>query len=87
MTESTVKEYVAARPHLAARVGPVDTAPSWTVREVSDGNINFVFLVEGPHGGVCIKQGLGFVRCVGEAWPLSQVRWVGALCGACRCLC
>lgn len=67
---------MAARPHLAARVGPVDTAPSWAVQEVSDGNINFVFLVQGPVGGVCIKQGLGFVRCVGEAWPLSQVRCV-----------
>lgn len=74
LTEVTVKEYVAARPHLAARVGPVHTEPSWTVREVSDGNINFVFLIQGPTGGLCIKQGLGYVRCVGEGWPLSQDR-------------
>jgi 5-methylthioribose kinase len=44
------------------------------VREVGDGNINFVFIVEGPVGGLCVKQALPFVRCVGESWPLAQER-------------
>lgn len=41
---------------------------------MGDGNINFVFIVEGPSGALCIKQALPFVRCVGESWPLSQNR-------------
>jgi 5-methylthioribose kinase len=41
---------------------------------VGDGNINFVYIVEGPNGGVCVKQALPYVRCVGESWPLTQVR-------------
>jgi 5-methylthioribose kinase len=30
--------------------------------------------LQGPSGGVCLKQALPFVRCVGEGWPLSQDR-------------
>lgn len=42
--------------------------------QVGDGNINFVFIVEGPAGALCVKQALPFVRCVGESWPLTQER-------------
>ena len=45
--------------------------------QVGDGNINFVFIVEGPAGALCIKQALPYVRCVGESWPLTQVGTVG----------
>lgn len=44
------------------------------MKEVGDGNINFVYIVEGPNGAVCVKQALPFVRCVGESWPLTQDR-------------
>lgn len=74
LSVDTVAAYVAARPALAARVGPVDTLPQWTAAEIGDGNINFVYLVQGPVGGVIVKQGLPYVRVVGEGWPLSQVR-------------
>ncbi|PRW55925.1 translation initiation factor fusion with methylthioribose kinase [Chlorella sorokiniana] len=70
----TVKEYVAARPQLAKHVGPAATAATWTVEEVGDGNINFVYILSGPSGQLCLKQALPFVRCVGEGWPLSQDR-------------
>ncbi|KXZ55583.1 hypothetical protein GPECTOR_2g1133 [Gonium pectorale] len=70
----SVKHYVAARPGLQQRVGPADSVESWSVREVGDGNINFVFIVEGPSGSLCIKQALPYVRCVGEDWPLTQDR-------------
>lgn len=46
----------------------------WTAEEVGDGNINFVFIVKGPAGGVCVKQALPYVRCVGESWPLTVDR-------------
>ena len=38
--------------------------------EVGDGNLNLVFIVKGPMGGVCVKQALPYVRLVGESWPL-----------------
>lgn len=44
---------------------------SWRVRDVADGNLNSVFLVDGPNGGVCVKQALPFVRVAGESWPLD----------------
>jgi 5-methylthioribose kinase len=47
---------------------------SWSVREVGDGNLNLVFIVKGPRGGVAVKQALPFVRLVGESWPLPLSR-------------
>ncbi len=43
------------------------------VREVGDGNINYVYIVEGPAGGVVVKQGLPYIR-IAHDWPLTQVR-------------
>lgn len=41
-----VVSFISARPQLAARVGPPGSESSWTVQEVGDGNINFVFIVQ-----------------------------------------
>ncbi|MFN0115825.1 MAG: S-methyl-5-thioribose kinase [Paracoccaceae bacterium] len=46
----------------------------WSVREVGDGNLNLVFIVEGPAGSVVVKQALPYVRLVGESWPLPLNR-------------
>lgn len=46
----------------------------WRVTEVGDGNLNLVFIVKGPHGGVAVKQALPYVRLVGESWPLPLSR-------------
>jgi 5-methylthioribose kinase len=46
----------------------------WRVREVGDGNLNLVFIVEGPAGGIVVKQALPYVRLVGESWPLPLER-------------
>ena len=46
----------------------------WTVAEVGDGNLNLVFIVKGPEGGVAVKQALPYVRLVGESWPLPLSR-------------
>lgn len=66
--------YVVSRPHLSIHVGDRDTREYWSVREIGDGNLNFVFIVEGPAGALCIKQAPPFVRIVGSSWPLSQNR-------------
>ena len=46
----------------------------WQVREVGDGNLNLVFIVEGPAGSVCVKQALPYVRAAGPSWPMSPER-------------
>lgn len=43
------------------------------VREVGDGNINFVYITEGPAGGLVLKQGLPYIR-IARDWALTQVR-------------
>ncbi|MBP0615067.1 S-methyl-5-thioribose kinase [Jiella sp. KSK16Y-1] len=45
-----------------------------TAREVGDGNLNLVFIVEGPRGAVVVKQALPYVRLVGDSWPLPLKR-------------
>ncbi len=65
-------DHLAGIPAVAARLdgGPAD----WQAREVGDGNLNLVFLVTGPEGGVAAKQALPYVRLVGESWPLPLSR-------------
>jgi 5-methylthioribose kinase len=57
---------------LKIRLGSNST--SWRVREVGDGNLNLVFIVEGTAGSVVVKQALPYVRLVGESWPLPLKR-------------
>ena len=41
---------------------------------MGDGNLNLVFLVRGPAGGLAVKQALPYVRLIGESWPLPLER-------------
>ena len=69
---ASIAKRLAAIPAVAERVG-ADSA-LWTIREVGDGNLNLVFIVEGPAGSVVAKQALPYVRLVGESWPLPLKR-------------
>ncbi|MEM8822731.1 MAG: S-methyl-5-thioribose kinase [Pseudomonadota bacterium] len=72
LAPDTVADRLASYPEVAARLGG---APGdWAVREVGDGNLNFVYIVDGPAGSVCAKQALPFLRLVGESWPLPLAR-------------
>lgn len=57
---------------LTERIG--NDASHWKVREVGDGNLNLVFIVEGDHGAAVVKQALPYVRLVGDSWPLPLKR-------------
>ncbi len=70
--EDTLGAYLQAHPDLARRLG--GRAEDWTVGEVGDGNLNLVFIVDGPAGSLCVKQALPYVRLVGESWPLPLDR-------------
>jgi 5-methylthioribose kinase len=72
LPEPELREYLAAVPAVASRLGG---APStWSVSEVGDGNLNLVFIVKGSKSGVAVKQALPYVRLVGESWPLPLSR-------------
>ena len=60
--------------HTALRASLGGDPDAWQVDEVGDGNLNLVFLVRGPAGGLCVKQALPYVRLVGESWPLPLDR-------------
>jgi len=72
LTEASLPDYLASLDEIRARLGgrPAD----WQVREVGDGNLNLVFLVDGPAGAVCVKQSLPYVRSFGEAWRMPLER-------------
>jgi 5-methylthioribose kinase len=72
LTASDVPAYLAGVPALASLLGggPED----WSCRDVADGNLNAVFLVDGPAGGLCVKQALPYVRVAGESWPMDVNR-------------
>jgi 5-methylthioribose kinase len=71
LTVETLAGRLGAVPALRERLGE----PSgWRAREVGDGNLNLVFIVEGPAGGLVVKQALPYVRLVGEGWPLPLRR-------------
>jgi 5-methylthioribose kinase len=72
LTPATLPERLGSNAALRDRVGADST--HWTVREVGDGNLNLVFIVEGDSGSAIVKQALPYVRLVGESWPLPLKR-------------
>jgi 5-methylthioribose kinase len=72
LTPQTLPQRLGMIEALANRIGR-DTS-AWNVKEVGDGNLNLVFIVEGPSGGLVVKQALPYVRLVGESWPLPLKR-------------
>jgi 5-methylthioribose kinase len=83
MNDSQAVSYrMLDRPSLLALLAGIDGVRSrlggvpeaWQIREVGDGNLNLVFIVEGPQGSVCAKQALPYVRAAGPSWPMSLDR-------------
>jgi 5-methylthioribose kinase len=72
LDESGVRRWLAEQSALAVRLG--GSAADWEIREVSDGNLNVVYIVTGAAGGVCVKQSLPYVRVAGESWPMPLER-------------
>lgn len=67
-----VRALLHAQAPLRERLGNPTT--DWRVCEVGDGNLNLVFIVEGPAGAVCVKQALPYVRAAGPSWPMTPER-------------
>lgn len=72
LTVQSLPLRLGSAPALRKRIG--SDVSQWSVREVGDGNLNLVFVVEGQTGGAVVKQALPYVRMVGDSWPLSIKR-------------
>ncbi|KAL9689089.1 hypothetical protein QQ045_033520 [Rhodiola kirilowii] len=70
--ERSLVEYIKAVPALSSKIG--DKFDDLTIKEVGDGNLNFVFIVVGASGSFVIKQALPYIRCIGESWPMTKER-------------
>jgi 5-methylthioribose kinase len=72
LSVETLSTRLGANDALCAKIGKDTTR--WKVREVGDGNLNLVFIVEGASGAAVVKQALPYVRLVGDSWPLPLKR-------------
>lgn len=72
LSEATLPDFLNGLPAIRQRLGGQPDV--WRVKEVGDGNLNMVFLVDGPAGSVCVKQSLPYVRSFGEAWKMPLER-------------
>ncbi|NEU96695.1 S-methyl-5-thioribose kinase [Bradyrhizobium uaiense] len=72
LREADLRDYLASLPAIVTQLG--DRPADWSISEVGDGNLNLVFIVKGPSGGIAVKQALPYVRLVGESWPLPLSR-------------
>jgi 5-methylthioribose kinase len=74
ITEANIAAYLAGLPAMRERFTSFDDLD---VREVGDGNLNFVFIVTNRRNAdetVVVKQAVPFLRVVGESWPLTRHR-------------
>jgi len=72
LDKSGIARYLSGLPDIARRLGGAPA--SWTIEEISDGNVNYVFGVHGNAGSICVKQAPPYVRVAGPAWPLAPGR-------------
>ncbi|XP_058769533.1 methylthioribose kinase-like [Vicia villosa] len=72
LNENTLIEYIKSIPALSSKLN--NNFSHISVKEVGDGNLNFVFIVSNSTGSLVIKQALPYVRCIGESWPMTKER-------------
>ncbi|XP_075520984.1 methylthioribose kinase-like [Primulina tabacum] len=72
LDEKLLVEYLKATPSMAAKLG--NQFDALEIKEVGDGNLNFVYIVITPAGSLVIKQALPYIRCIGESWPMTKER-------------
>ncbi|CAK9318039.1 unnamed protein product [Citrullus colocynthis] len=72
LNESSLIEYIKTVPSLSDKLG--NKFDDIKIKEVGDGNLNFVYIVVASSGSFVIKQALPYVRCIGESWPMTKER-------------
>ncbi|THF94058.1 hypothetical protein TEA_018392 [Camellia sinensis var. sinensis] len=72
LDEKSLVEYIKATPSLSSKLG--NELDDLQIKEVGDGNLNFVYIVSSPSGSFVAKQALPYIRCIGESWPMTKER-------------
>ncbi|KAL6964057.1 S-methyl-5-thioribose kinase [Sarracenia purpurea var. burkii] len=72
LEEKSLVEYIKATPSLFSKLG--NQLDELQIKEVGDGNLNFVFIVTNRSGSFVIKQAIPYIRCIGESWPMTKER-------------
>ncbi|GMP64267.1 hypothetical protein CsSME_00025623 [Camellia sinensis var. sinensis] len=70
LDEKSLVEYIKATPSLSSKLG--NELDDLQIKEVGDGNLNFVYIVSSPSGSLVAKQALPYIRCIGESWPMTK---------------
>ena len=68
-----IQEYLFSLPEIKSYFN----ADTLEIKEIGDGNLNFVFLATSSTDGtksLIVKQAVPYLRCVGEEYPLSRER-------------
>ncbi|KXG27389.1 methylthioribose kinase 1 [Sorghum bicolor] len=73
LDEASLVAYIKTTPALASRLGG-GSLDSLEIKEVGDGNVNFVYIVRSEAGAIVVKQALPYVRSVGDSWPMTRER-------------
>jgi 5-methylthioribose kinase len=71
----TLSDYIRQTKTLCELVGE----GAFQIKEVGDGNLNYVYIVEGSQNAIIVKQSVPFLRCVGESWQLSKDRMLSEI--------
>ncbi|XP_061373877.1 methylthioribose kinase [Gastrolobium bilobum] len=72
LDEKTLIEYIKSVPAISSKLG--NKFDDLSVKEVGDGNLNFVYIIVNSAGSIVIKQALPYIRCIGESWPMTKER-------------
>lgn len=72
LTVRNIAEKLATRDAVTALLGP--DHGSWTVTEISDGNMNAVFRVASARQSIIAKYAPPYIRVIGESWPFPSSR-------------
>lgn len=73
LNEKSLVEYIKATPALSSRLG--DKYDDLVIKEVGDGNLNFVFIVIGSTGSLVIKQVLSLSHLNHNRFVITSLLW------------
>ncbi len=75
LNNELIKEYIDQTDEIKSLLlEPEQSTDILDISEIGDGNLNFVYIVNGPKKSVILKQAVPYLRCVGEEHPLSRER-------------
>ena len=75
LNNSSVKTYIDETPQIRSLLLNEDESiDNIEVREIGDGNLNFVYAINSPKKSIILKQAVPYLRCVGTDYPLGKER-------------